>query len=207
MLLALQKIRRGRPCRSLGPAIEREIDGLYDLVVDLSRGVGPKKDDVNQYSNFYKEASLCLPNFFSFTFVSQEVIEGVVTEGPKELKGVAAIQCIFRDLWEKAEKDLAFAMGQIKPLKTYQDLLNDIQVKQMQQMIQKCKPVDPGSGMVAIENVAEHAVVLASSSSSSSSCVPKAPLTKKAAAKVTKEGLKQQEMLKFFMPKSKAAHA
>ena len=53
-LLGLMRLRRSDQVRALGAGVETEVDGVHDMVSNLSCGCGPKAKDVEAMSDFFK---------------------------------------------------------------------------------------------------------------------------------------------------------
>jgi len=212
VLIGLLEIRKSPRVRSLGTTFEKEIDGVYDAIAQLQQGMGVRYQDVGKFSELFTNVLALLPNFFTLTPSEDSSIT---------LVGKPALNRKFAELHDLMERGLEFPVLQTKPLKTYLWTFNEAERSTISKLCMHAATcagkIDTGMKSIAACAAAGDskpgscsAIVVAStsacsSSSSSSSTAPPAPMTKKGQAKALNDKVKQQSMLKFFVPPK--AHA
>lgn len=122
-------IRRSPTTKALGGSLEGEIDGAYEMLANLSAGIGPRPKDIVKYSNWFQLILKRLENFFSKD-LPRSPSGGQLRLGEARTMthyGALALRAHYDEVKTKFESkhDAELSMKDIQPLKAYNWLPND----------------------------------------------------------------------------------
>lgn len=198
----------------MGLEVEHEVDGVQEILSNLSQGIGPKPKDIAQYSGFFQLVLKRLEHFYVRDVQREIPPGGQLKLGESRLvtvSGMPAIRALYTEVRAKFEQSECVPMSDLQPLRAYGWLLVKEECKEVTKWIGVvAASLAQSSGLQAIGHSAQTDCAIVSTDAvgahASASSSSAAPLTKREQAKQAKSADATSNMLRFFSgSKSSAA--
>lgn len=203
-------IQRSAEVKALGPSAEHDIEGVHDLLANLSQGVGPRPKDMATWNGFYMKVMKRVENFFTKEVPVEDAADKKLNLFAPKFKtkyGAEALIRHYLDVKLKFDSDEGckeVSMAELQPLRTYGWLLSVEKAGHVKRWIGQVasRLGSAGTSKAAIaDSVGGGAIAVAGlAASSSSAALGKSPATsKKAQAQESKAADAHTNMLRFFV--------
>lgn len=208
-LAKIRDVRKSETVAALGDSYAQEVDGIYDLLQQISSGQPPQDKDVSRFSSLTKQVLQRSALFCRFEVPGAER-KGRGKCSPLVVYGVEAVQQRFNMLQDAAKKGQTMDLQELRPVKQFKWLLEDAQKLTFAQWLRVAIPAH-SSCMPALANDSAQSETqgggasssIAASSSAGNASDGSAPKKKAKATPQLPNDAKQALLAKLFKKTTK----